>query len=84
MQWDCLLAGTTRAVPQIKAVRQMGSVVLLDGDGGLGQVVGSEAMRRAIALAKEQGVGVVAVLNSSHFGASSYFARLPDKPSPPG
>jgi LDH2 family malate/lactate/ureidoglycolate dehydrogenase len=53
-----ILAGTTRATPNVKVVRQMGSVTLLDGDGGLGQVVGSEAMR-----------------NSSHFGASSYFAK---------
>lgn len=72
-----LLAGTTRAAPNIQIIRQMGGVALVDGDAGLGQVVGSYAMRHAVALARTHGVGIVGVRNSSHFGTSAYFTRAP-------
>lgn len=70
-----LLAGTTRPTPNIQVVRQMGAIALVDGDSGLGQVVGKYAIQQAIELAHQHGVGVVGVRNSSHFGASAFFAR---------
>ena len=50
---------------------------VIDGDNGIGHVVGHYGMERAIALAKEYGVGEVFVRNSNHYGASGYWARLP-------
>lgn len=70
-----LIAGATRAAPTIQMVRQQGSVALIDGDGGLGQVVGLHAIRLAISLARSHGVGVVGVRNSSHFGAGAFFTQ---------
>jgi LDH2 family malate/lactate/ureidoglycolate dehydrogenase len=70
-----LLAGTTHAAPNIQVIRQLGSVALLDGDGGLGQIVGNQAVQLAVTMATDHGVGVVGVRNSSHFGASAFFAK---------
>lgn len=39
----------------------------------MGVVVGTYATIAAISLAKEQGVGIVGVKNSTHFGSSSRF-----------
>lgn len=46
----------------------------LDADHGLGHAAGMEAMRHAIQLAKEAGVGFVSVYNSSHCGALATYA----------
>lgn len=70
-----LQAGTTRACPNMQIVRQRKSVAVLDGDGGLGQVVGSRAMQLAVEMARATGTGTVAVRNSSHFGTSAYFLQ---------
>lgn len=70
-----LQAGTTRTRPNIQIVRQRKSVAILDGDAGLGQVVGCRAMRLAVEMAGNTGLGTVAVRNSSHFGTSAYFLQ---------
>lgn len=68
-----LRAGTTCPQPQIEIVQRRNSVILLDGGAGLGQVVGSRAVALAVEMASAQGVGVVGVRNSSHFGAAAFF-----------
>ena len=45
----------------------------LDGGGGFGQYAAELAMDHAIALARDTGVGVVAVSNSNSFGAGAYY-----------
>lgn len=70
-----LQTGSTRTTPDIRVVQRKGSVALLDGDAGPGQVVGSEAMQLAVTLAQEHGVGVVGVRNSSHFGIGAFFVE---------
>jgi ureidoglycolate dehydrogenase (NAD+) len=42
----------------------------------MGQLVAVRAMREAISLAKESGVGAVVARNSSHCGACAYFVEL--------
>ncbi|SDH67002.1 ureidoglycolate dehydrogenase [Alteribacillus bidgolensis] len=48
---------------------------LFDGDHGMGHVITKEAMDHAISLSKENGIGMVGIINSSHCGALSYFAE---------
>ncbi|TQR18257.1 ureidoglycolate dehydrogenase [Psychrobacillus soli] len=55
---------------------QTGTVTgVVDGDDGLGHVIGDIAMDHAIQMAKENGVGMVTAMNSSHCGALSYFVQ---------
>lgn len=70
-----LQAGTTRQRPNIQVVRRMGVSAVLDGDAGLGQVVGHAAMRLAIETAYTMSCGVVAVRHSSHFGIGALFVE---------
>jgi len=70
-----LLAGTTRARPNIRELRHHGAIAVLDGDAGLGQVVGHAAMRRAVTAARESGIGAVAARHSSHFGIGALFVE---------
>jgi LDH2 family malate/lactate/ureidoglycolate dehydrogenase len=61
-----------QAVPRV--VREQGAVALWDGDNGMGQVVGLQAMDAAIARAGTDGTGLVLVRGSNHFGAAAHFA----------
>jgi LDH2 family malate/lactate/ureidoglycolate dehydrogenase len=70
-----LHAGTTKPRPGMRVVSQRGAITVLDGDAGLGQVVGTAAMGRAIDTARDIGMGAVAVRHSSHFGISAMFAE---------
>jgi L-2-hydroxycarboxylate dehydrogenase (NAD+) len=71
-----LIEGRTNAKPDVRDVGGGAAGRVMDGDNGLGHVVGHYGMDRAIELAKEYGVGEVFVRNSNHFGASGYYARL--------
>ncbi|MFJ8257273.1 ureidoglycolate dehydrogenase [Peribacillus asahii] len=48
---------------------------IVDGDDGFGHVIGDVAMDHAIEMARNNGVGMVTVMNSSHCGALSYFVQ---------
>jgi ureidoglycolate dehydrogenase (NAD+) len=68
--------GTVKARPRISVRRTGPSTAVVDGDAGMGQLVAVAAMREAIALAGETGVGAVSARNSSHCGACAYFVEL--------
>ena len=63
------------ARPRPSVVRRDGAVALVDGDQGPGQLAGILATDLTIELAREHGVGVVAVRRSAHFGAAAYYSR---------
>lgn len=49
----------------------------MDGDHGMGQVIGVRAMDEAMARARAHGVGVISVRRSTHFGMAAYFTLRP-------
>ncbi len=73
---DGILNGAVKANPNIRIVREGPVYALVDGDSGLGQVVGRVAMELAIKKAKEGGVGLVTVKMSNHFGITGYYAMM--------
>jgi LDH2 family malate/lactate/ureidoglycolate dehydrogenase len=71
-----LKAGSLNAQPKINKTIDLGAIAVIDGDNGLGQIVGCRAMNLAIEKALNQGVGVISVNNSNHFGAAAYFSMM--------
>ena len=71
-----LQSGALNPRPTTAVVRGGRAFEVIDGDNGLGFVVGRNAMLRAVALAGEYNLGAVGAVNSSHFGAASLYARL--------
>ena len=65
-----------KSAPSIKIVHETPSTGVVDGDGGLGLVVGPFAMKVAIEKAANVGSGWVAVKNSNHFGIASSHAMM--------
>ncbi|MFN6375567.1 MAG: Ldh family oxidoreductase [Chitinophagia bacterium] len=64
------------ANPNIEIVHQTPSTAVVDGDSGLGLVVGPHAMNIAIQKAESVGTGWVSVRNSNHFGIAAYHAMM--------
>ena len=63
--------------PDIKMWSGAPSSAVMDGDQGLGLVVGYRAMQEAMARAKVTGIGAVTVRNTTHYGACSAYSLLP-------
>ena len=62
--------------PQLSVVHETPSTAVVDGDAGLGLVVGPYAMRLAIEKARNVGTGWIAVKNSNHYGIAGYHAMM--------
>jgi len=69
-------AGHMNSRPNIRTIKGTGISARIDGDNGPGQWVSVVATREAIGRAKEQGVGIVTVQHSNHFGAAGHYAWL--------
>jgi ureidoglycolate dehydrogenase (NAD+) len=67
--------GTLDSLPDIVFRRSGPSAGMLDGGDGLGHVVMLRACVEAMAMARESGVGVVGVANSSHFGMTAFYIQ---------
>ncbi|GAA4414438.1 Ldh family oxidoreductase [Nibrella viscosa] len=70
---DLLHAGRINPHPEIKIIRGKGSVATVDGDNGLGLVVGPKCMELAMQKAQEHGSGWISVSNTNHYGAAGYY-----------
>jgi ureidoglycolate dehydrogenase (NAD+) len=67
--------GSIAVRPNLRFTRTAAGTGQVDGDHGLGFIVCEFAMRHAIELAREAGVGAVGVANSSHCGAIGLYTR---------
>jgi LDH2 family malate/lactate/ureidoglycolate dehydrogenase len=71
-----LKKGLVNPRPRITTVRESHAMALLDGDNGSGQVIATRAMALALAKARESGIGLVGIRNSTHFGTCAFFSMM--------
>lgn len=71
-----LQRGLERADAEVTVVRETPSTLALDGNLGLGLLVGPEAMRRTIAKARETGICMTTIRRSNHFGIAGTYACM--------
>lgn len=71
--FDMLTLGRINPQPKIKIIRSTPSTASVDGDNGLGLVVGPQANRIAMDMAEKCGSGWVSVCNTNHFGIAGYY-----------
>jgi L-2-hydroxycarboxylate dehydrogenase (NAD+) len=62
--------------PKVRVVQDAPSAATVDGDGGLGFVASTFAMNLAMEKARQTGVGMVSVRNSTHHGPASPYALM--------
>lgn len=68
--------GRIKIDPDVRVVEDAPSAATIDGDGGLGFVPSTIAMRLAIEKARNTGVGMVTVRNSTHYGPAGPYAMM--------
>ena len=71
--FDLLSAGRINPRPTLRVVRESASTATVDGDNGLGLVVGPRANEIAMDKAAQAGSGWVAVCNTNHYGIAGYY-----------
>ena len=71
-----LSEGSMTARPKMRLISESATTALIDGDCGMGMVIGHRAMEMAIEKAKSAGVAMVGVRNSRHYGMSAYYGML--------
>ena len=71
--FDMLTLGRINPKPNVSIVRQSPSTATVDGDNGLGLVVGPKANEIAMEKAENAGTGWVSVANTNHYGIAGYY-----------
>ncbi|MEI2417855.1 Ldh family oxidoreductase [Orrella sp. JC864] len=66
--------GRVNGRPRLSLTQQAASVAVLDADDAHGALATYRGMEQAVALAGRQGIGAVAIRNSSHFGPAGAYA----------
>ena len=74
--YDRIKDGIQFAKTNFEIVREGPTTAVVDGHHGMGMVIGKRAMGMAIEKAREFGMGMVAVRNSTHYGIAGYYARM--------
>ncbi|HZK22341.1 MAG TPA: Ldh family oxidoreductase [Oscillospiraceae bacterium] len=73
---DRINIGIQKPVTNFEIIRETPTTAVVDGNDGMGQVVGYKSMKMAIDKAKKYGMGMVAARNSCHYGIAGYFTSM--------
>jgi len=73
---DRIRDGILNPVTKVEIVRETTATAVVDGNDGMGHVIGFKAMKMAVEKARNCGMGMVAVRNSSHYGIAGYYALM--------
>jgi len=73
---DRIKAGILNPITDFEVIRETKTTAVIDGHNGMGMVISKRAMQLAIDKAKEYGMGMVAVRNSTHYGIAGYYATM--------
>ncbi len=73
---DRIWEGIQKPVTKIDVIKEGPTTAVLDGNHGMGHVIGYKAMQMAIDKAKQYGMGMVAVRNSTHYGIAGYYTMM--------
>ncbi len=76
---DRILKHIQEPISKIEILKDTPTTAVLDGHNGMGMVIAHQAMNMAITKAKQLGLGMVVVRNSTHFGIAGYYATMATK-----
>ena len=79
MYYNGIQDGRINAGAKIQVTNETPVSALIDGDDGFGHVSGKMAMQMAIDKAKQSGIGLVLVKNSTHYGIAGYYSMMAAK-----
>jgi LDH2 family malate/lactate/ureidoglycolate dehydrogenase len=72
--YDRIQKGIQSPTTNFEIIKEGPTTAVIDGHHGMGMVIGRRAMGMAIDKAKQYGLGMTAVRNSTHYGICGYYA----------
>ncbi|MCQ2796085.1 MAG: Ldh family oxidoreductase [Bacilli bacterium] len=79
MYIDRINSGVQYPKTKFQIIKETPTTAVVDGNHGMGQVIGYKAMSLAIKKAKKYGMGMVVVRNSTHYGIAGYYTSMATK-----
>ena len=76
---DRIERGVLKPTTEYEILKETATTQVVDAHDGMGMVASHRAMQTAIDKAKQYGMGMVAVRNSSHYGIAGYYATMATK-----
>ncbi|MDL2257973.1 Ldh family oxidoreductase [Eubacteriales bacterium OttesenSCG-928-K08] len=76
---DRIVAGIQNPVTKIDILKETPTTAVLDANDGMGMVASHRAMTMAIEKAKKNGLSMIAVRNSTHYGIAGYWVTMATK-----
>lgn len=73
---DRISQGILNPVTNITVIKDNKGTAVIDGNNGMGHVVSYKAMELAIQKAKDFGISMVTVRNSTHYGIAGYYPLM--------
>src|SRR5512139_1678173 len=73
---DRIREGILNPVTSFKIVREGPTTAVIDGQNGMGHVIAFNSMKLAIRKARQYGMGMVVVRNSTHYGFAGYYPLM--------
>lgn len=70
-----VLAGLAGGTQNVRVLQERGVFCRMDAGNALGPAAALMALDKCLSISSQQGFGMVAVCNSTHFGAAGYYAR---------
>ncbi len=74
--YDRIKAGIQSPVTRFEVVREGPTTIVIDGHDGMGHVISQRAMAITIEKARQYGMGMAAVRNSTHYGIAGYYVLM--------
>lgn len=74
--YDRIKMGIQLPVTHFEIVREGPTTAVVDGHNGMGHVISKKSMEIAIRKAKKNGLGMVAVRGSTHYGIAGYYSLM--------
>ncbi|MFH1258236.1 MAG: Ldh family oxidoreductase [Elusimicrobiota bacterium] len=74
--YDRIKQGIQFPKTKFEVIKDGPATAVIDGHDGMGQVISKKAMTLAIEKAKQYGMGMVVVRNSTHYGIAGYYAMM--------
>lgn len=74
--YDRIKEGIQNPVTKFDIIKEGPTTAVVDGNNGMGHVIAKKSMEIAIKKAKEFGMGMVAVKNSTHYGIAGYYVMM--------
>ncbi|MEK5269416.1 Ldh family oxidoreductase [Aeribacillus sp. FSL K6-8394] len=71
-----LKLGVVNPKPNVKILEESDATLLIDGDNGMGQIVGKKAIELGLEKARKNGAVFIGVKHSNHFGTGAFFVQM--------